>query len=231
VYRYLVDQGLLYHQYIPCVEPGPSREVLPFSISGPEWGDFLCTLFDLWYAGDTRRVSVRLFDSVLALLVDGVRNICHLGGNCCQYYVVEYNGDVFPCDFFVEKRLQLGNVMTDTWSALEASPLYREFGSRKRLWNPACDTCRHQSICAGDCLKHRFCVEGGDPRRLSHLCAGWRQFYDHALPRFQELARQVVADRHRQEPPQSSSPAVPGRNEPCPCGSGKKYKRCCGQLT
>jgi uncharacterized protein YecA (UPF0149 family) len=21
-----------------------------------------------------------------------------------------------------------------------------------------------------------------------------------------------------------------GRNEPCPCGSGKKYKKCCGRL-
>ncbi len=21
----------------------------------------------------------------------------------------------------------------------------------------------------------------------------------------------------------------PGRNEPCPCGSGKKYKKCCGK--
>jgi uncharacterized protein len=21
---------------------------------------------------------------------------------------------------------------------------------------------------------------------------------------------------------------VPGRNEPCPCGSGRKYKKCCG---
>ena len=22
-----------------------------------------------------------------------------------------------------------------------------------------------------------------------------------------------------------------GRNEPCPCGSGKKYKQCCGKLS
>ena len=22
---------------------------------------------------------------------------------------------------------------------------------------------------------------------------------------------------------------APGRNDPCPCGSGKKYKRCCGR--
>jgi uncharacterized protein YecA (UPF0149 family) len=21
----------------------------------------------------------------------------------------------------------------------------------------------------------------------------------------------------------------PGRNDPCPCGSGKKYKKCCGK--
>ena len=26
----------------------------------------------------------------------------------------------------------------------------------------------------------------------------------------------------------SSKPAV-GRNDPCPCGSGKKYKNCCGR--
>jgi uncharacterized protein YecA (UPF0149 family) len=25
-----------------------------------------------------------------------------------------------------------------------------------------------------------------------------------------------------------STARQPGRNEPCPCGSGKKYKRCCG---
>jgi SEC-C motif domain protein len=37
-----------------------------------------------------------------------------------------------------------------------------------------------------------------------------------------------------QRPPTSSSQPVPqsapkvGRNDPCPCGSGKKYKKCCG---
>lgn len=28
-----------------------------------------------------------------------------------------------------------------------------------------------------------------------------------------------------------STTPKPGRNEPCPCGSGKKYKRCHGSLT
>ena len=30
------------------------------------------------------------------------------------------------------------------------------------------------------------------------------------------------------EMPQQSSVMKPSRNKPCPCGSGKKYKRCCG---
>ncbi len=34
----------------------------------------------------------------------------------------------------------------------------------------------------------------------------------------------------RAAPKTVRSPDTPGRNEPCPCGSGKKYKRCCGAL-
>ncbi len=31
----------------------------------------------------------------------------------------------------------------------------------------------------------------------------------------------------QQRPSNSTRPATVGRNDPCPCGSGKKYKRCC----
>ncbi len=231
VYRYLVDQGFLYHQYIPCVEPDSYHNLLPFSISGPEWGEFLCTVFDVWYARDTRRVSIRLFDSILLYLLDGVRNICHFGTNCCQYFVVEHNGDVYPCDFFVEKPLWLGNVMEDSWAALQSSPVYRSFGARKRQWASACDACEFVDLCQGDCLKHRLCADGGDPRRLSLLCEGWKMFYSHTLPRFRELAARVARERAAFSGPGEAGAGAgpPGRNDPCPCGSGKKYKHCCGR--
>jgi hypothetical protein len=34
-----------------------------------------------------------------------------------------------------------------------------------------------------------------------------------------------LAQRRRQLRPQAA--VAPGRNEPCPCGSGRKYKKCC----
>ncbi|MBN2451752.1 MAG: anaerobic sulfatase maturase [Lentisphaeria bacterium] len=231
VYHYLCDNGFLFHQYIPCVEPDENRRILPFSIAAEEWGEFLCRVFDLWYAADTRRVSIRLFDSVLALLVDNVRNICPFGSNCCQYFVVEYNGDVFPCDFFVEKRLRIGNVTEDSWETMQQSPIYTSFGQQKSVWHERCDTCPWLWICQGDCLKHRLCTGGGDPRHLSGLCNGWRMFYEHTMPRFRELAEVVRQDRRRfaAESIPRGPGSVPGRNDPCPCGSGRKYKRCCGR--
>jgi uncharacterized protein len=208
--------------------------VLPFSVTAEQWGEFLCGIFDAWYPHDTRRVSVRLFDSIVALLVDGVRNICHLGRNCCQYFVVEYNGDVFPCDFFVEKRLCLGNIMTDPWQTLQKSPLYLDFGRQKTLWNPACDACPFASVCSGDCLKHRLCNNAGNPRQISRLCAGWKMFYSHTMPRFEQLAAEIRQERRLAAPAPPAYPpgsGSPGRNGPCPCGSGRKYKKCCGRGT
>jgi len=37
------------------------------------------------------------------------------------------------------------------------------------------------------------------------------------------LRREIALD------PPSQKKEKPGRNDPCPCGGGKKYKRCCGQ--
>jgi preprotein translocase subunit SecA len=43
---------------------------------------------------------------------------------------------------------------------------------------------------------------------------------------------QVLLDETTTRPPMPLAGAVPrvGRNEPCPCGSGKKYKHCHGKL-
>ncbi|MCX5709467.1 MAG: preprotein translocase subunit SecA [Candidatus Omnitrophica bacterium] len=42
-----------------------------------------------------------------------------------------------------------------------------------------------------------------------------------------EDASPIIPSRVAPKPVQSSGPKV-GRNDPCPCGSGKKYKKCCG---
>jgi uncharacterized protein len=232
VYQGLAADAHLFHQYIPCVEFDRAGRPMPFSVEPGAWGAFLCAIFDLWYASDTRRVSVRLFDSILFKLVNGVANVCHMGRDCRQYFMVEHNGDVYPCDFFAEPDLKLGNILHNTWEELLASPVYANFGACKATWNPACTACRWLDLCAGDCLKHRY-AGSRDPRRLSYLCEGWKVFYAHTHERFLKLADQIRRDRIQQnslfEQAAAGPAAAVGRNTACPCGSGKKYKACCGK--
>jgi len=214
VYRYLRDSGIMHHQYIPCVEFDEKGELRPYAITGRQWGMFLCGIFDEWFKTDTRTVSVRLFDSILNLMVRGVRTVCHMEDNCCQYFVVEYNGDVYPCDFFVDEDKKLGSIMENSWEELLASAKYADFGEQKSRWNRKCAGCGYLDYCMGDCLKHRFVMDK-NPENLSWLCSGWEMFFSHSLPRFREIAALLL--KHARNP---------GRNDPCPCGSGKKYKHC-----
>ncbi len=232
VYRYLTSQGFLFHQYIPCVEFDAMGQPLPFALTGELWGRFLCDLFDAWYPKDTRRVSIRLFDSILYRMAEGRPNVCHMGKDCRQYFMIEHNGDVYPCDFFAEPRLRLGNIMTHTWEELLASPVYREFGLSKTRRHPACENCPWLDLCQGDCLKHRF-YQTPEPRQLSHLCEGWKRFFAYTADRFSKLAEEIRHERAQRRAvldsllPAKLSP--PSRNAPCPCGSGRKFKHCCAR--
>lgn len=235
VYRYLVGEGWSHHQYIPCVEHDPSGALQPFAIEGEAWGRFLCELFEAWYPRDVGRISVRHFDALLDRLAPGGTSLCTLGRDCCQYLVVEHTGDLYPCDFFVEAPRRIGNLMSMSWAQALAAPTYRTFGAQKVRWHPACADCPYLDLCAGDCLKHRLVGPAPDPRRLSSLCAGWRLFFDRALPTLRRLAQEIREARRKAPlPPAPPRPSPPpagrvGRNAPCPCGSGRKHKLCCGR--
>ena len=225
IYLYLREKGFYYHQYIPCVEFDEINNPKSFSITGEEWGVFLCNLFDQWIKADINKISIRLFDSILEYLVNGSYNVCHMGKNCCQYFVVEYDGSIYPCDFFVQEDLLLGNVLVNKWEDILNSSIYLKFGQKKSNWHKDCDSCHFINLCHGDCQKFRI-GSFQNSKILSVLCKGWKKFYTYALPKFKILADKVRSGNKLTSTIQIKSKKI-GRNSPCPCGSGKKYKNCC----
>ncbi len=238
IYRYLHDLRCFFHQYIPCVEfdENSNNKPFPYTITGKQWGKFLCEVFDEWFSNDTFSVSVRLFDSILEYLVHDVANVCHMNTNCNSYFMVEYNGDVYPCDFFSDQPHKLGNILQNSWQDLQTSPKYLQFGKKKSEWNKLCDKCRFLTLCAADCIRHRL-YDHCNPGTQSWLCDGWKLFYDHTINEFKKLAsiiqtRQIRESINRQQLFSRLSQQIIkkiGRNDPCPCGTGIKYKKCCGR--
>lgn len=235
VYRYLKNLGVKYHQYIECVEFTPSGELAPFAISGVEWGKFICQIFDEWYKHDRYTVSVRLFDTILTKLVDRQAIACNVARDCRQYLVVEYNGDVYPCDFFVEPRFKLGNIMEYSWKEMLDSPLYEKFGMRKCAADEHCSECQWLGLCAGCCPKNRP-DHKQDAKAVSELCAGWKMFYSHTIKRFKSMASEIKQKRAVEHQAQIHQQLMRmlqqgkiGMEAPCPCGSGKLLKDCMEQ--
>jgi len=196
IYEYLTkDVGATFLQFVECVElDGRGGGAAPYSVSPREWGSFLCEIFDAWQVADTRRVSIRLFDTILAKLATGRELCCTVGQDCRQYFVVEHNGDVYPCDFHVLPEWRLGNILTHSWDEMAESETFRAFGARKLDLHADCRACEYLSLCAGDCPKNRVGHVPGPAHEKSYLCEGWRMFYAHALPRLKVLAETVRAE-------------------------------------
>jgi uncharacterized protein len=187
LYRYFVEHGLVDLQFIPLVDDQRQRSGRPLAVSGRRWGEFLCGLFDAWWPHDVGRVSVRHFDAVAARLARGEEQLCTLAGDCRHYLVVEHDGSVYPCDFFVRSELRLGDVLSDSLEDLFDCEAFRTFAAAKKNVPAACRGCPYRPLCGGDCPANR------PPGRASLLCEGWRMFFAHTAPRFERLVTMRAA--------------------------------------
>ncbi|MHB9029414.1 MAG: anaerobic sulfatase maturase [Candidatus Latescibacterota bacterium] len=220
IYRFLVENGFHYLQFISCLE-ADDGVVAPFSVEPETYGRFLCRLFDEWFRDGYPYVSIRLFDNLLQHRVGQIPECCMYREECGGYLVVEYNGDLYPCDFFVTGDWLLGNITRDDIGRVAESEKFKEFTTLRQRPRAECAACPELKFCHRGCVKSRF-LPGMDYSALDYLCRSYKMFFDYTRERYDFLAWDIVR-RHRGEP----APAIPGRNDPCFCGSGRKYKKCC----
>jgi uncharacterized protein len=226
IYDYFVGDGFAYLQFIPCVERDPHTGLpTPFSVRPRQFGDFLCALFDRWYHDGEPEVSIRDFDAILAVYLGQEAPLCSYQERCGSYLVVEYNGDLYPCDFCVRAEHLIGNVQSISLQEAFAATQVRALGDGKARPRTECQVCAWRQICHQGCP--RMLNLAGDGRH--YLCRAYQQFFHHSRPGFEDLARRAL-ERQGLSTTEMRTPVVAvGRNDPCPCGSGKKHKQCCGR--
>jgi len=225
IYDYFLSQGWHYMQFIPCVELDPATgQLADFSVEPERFGDFLCALFDKWYNGGHPQASVRDFEAILAAHLGQEPPLCSYQRECGSYLVVEHNGDVYPCDFMVDQEHHLGNLLETPLGALFASEGLKCFAAEKAAPRPECRACAWLPHCNQGCP--RFVGLDG-PRH--YLCRAYQRFFAHSREGFVRLRDQILRERGLAPAKAPRPPARPvGRNDPCPCGSGRKFKACCG---
>lgn len=243
VYRFLRDSvGAAYIQFVPVVHRANDTgfqegdQVTDDSVTAVQYGRFLIAVFDEWVRRDVGRVFVQVFDVALAAWAGLPPGLCIFEETCGTALALEHTGDLFSCDHFVEPRHYLGNIREDDLVLLVGSEQQMRFGLAKRDTLPHyCRSCQVRFVCNGGCPKDRFIrTPDGEPG-LNYLCEGYKTFFTHIAPAMEFMASELKAARApanimahlaRQEEALQQALATTGRNDPCPCGSGRKFKHC-----
>jgi uncharacterized protein len=246
VYRFIRDEiPAQFMQFIPIVERDnetgfqEGTDVTERSITAAGYGRFLSTIFDEWVRRDVGRVFVQIFDVALAAWSGNRPGLCVFEETCGLALALEHNGDLYSCDHFVEPKHKLGNIVDVNMIDMVTSDQQRAFGQAKRDTLPQyCLDCEVRFVCNGGCPKNRFIETPDGEPGLNFLCAGYRHFFNHIDRPMKIMAHElnhgrapanvmmILAEEERQLERQF---ATAGRNDPCPCGSGLKFKRCHGK--
>ena len=211
------------------------------SVTSDGWGRFLTSVFDEWVVSDVGTVFVQMFDAALASWLGAPPSVCIFSETCGNALTVEHTGDVYSCDHFVEPRYLLGNIRERHLLEMVASPEQRKFGTDKRDTLPRyCRECPVRFACHGECPRNRFIQTPDGEAGLNYLCAGYLSFFTHVDRPMRLMADLLKRGRHAdevmgllaaEEAAFRVAVAKAGRNDPCPCGSGRKTKVCHGAVS
>jgi uncharacterized protein len=218
------------------------------SVKPKQYGAFLIGVFEEWVRRDVAQVYVQLFDVTLGNYV-GEQTLCVFSPTCGNALALEHNGDLYSCDHYVEPDYLLGNILegTDAGKGGATPPLLEfvasdqqvKFGTDKRDTLPAyCRACEVRFVCHGGCPRNRFIKTPEGEEGLNYLCAGYKLFFNHVDEPMRVMAGLLGQNRApseimrwyaAQDLKQAQAFADAGPNDPWPCGSGEKFKKCHGR--
>ena len=91
-----------------------------------------------------------------------------------------------------------------------------------------CENCKWLEFCYNGCPKFRGIVKSEPPNKF-YYCESYKTFFEYCFTRIKKLALMImdIQGRNHRKSSVVAGEKI-GRNEPCHCGSGKKYKYCCG---
>lgn len=191
VYNFFKKNNFQYIQFIPCLDPldeEPGGH--SYSLTPDRFTNFLKTLFDVWYDDikQGKEISIRYFDNLVGMVMGYPPENCGMSGVCQCQFVVEADGGVYPCDFYVVDEWYLGNLKDEGFDEIGQSKTALEFMEVSKHIDLKCKECKWLNICRGGCRRNREPFVDNKPE-LNYFCPSYMEFFEYVTPRLDELAR------------------------------------------
>lgn len=189
IYEQYRKLGFSWQQYIACLDPIWEKQgQQDYSLTPRAYGQFLIDLFTLWELDlkQGRQPYIRQFENYIGILMGQQAESCEQRGICSFQNIVEADGSVYPCDFYVLDEYKLGNLNRDSFETIHKRRLESGFVEKSCHHTQECQSCVYFGICRGGCRRHR--EQPGTAPGENYFCEGYRMFFDACLPRMKEIA-------------------------------------------
>ena len=193
IYKEYQTRGWDYQQYIACLDPlGEERGKNPYALTPVQYGSFLIELFQIWYEDWKKKKQpyIRQFDNYIGILMGYQPESCDQRGSCGVQTVVEADGSVYPCDFYMLDEYYLGNLNEHRIEDIERMRKEIEFIERSEKVSEECRKCQYYRICRGGCQRNRE-RNSYSGEYENYFCSGYKMFFDACLEQLKEIAREV----------------------------------------
>ena len=192
VWEGMKKAGFRYLQFIPCLDPFGEKPEESFAPTPERLGEFYVRIFNLWYrdfmAGEY--ISVRWFDNLVRMAMGERPEMCGLMGFCPGQLVIEGDGSVYPCDFYVNEKYRLGNLAEESFSEMLASDAMLCFTEPSYAHEKECETCDCRYFCRGGCRRDRENELGGAIGK-NRFCAAYRAFFAAFMPKLPSIMEKL----------------------------------------
>ena len=189
IYKEYRARGWNYMQFITCLDPlGEPRGQKEYSLLPKTYGQFLIDLFDLWFEDlkNNDAPFIRQFENYVGILLGYEPESCEQRGICDIQNVVEADGSVYPCDFYVLDEFCLGNLNEDLLPAIYERRGKIGYVERSRNHPAECKSCPYFMLCRGGCYRSR--ITAPDPDGLNYFCPGYKMFFDSCGEKLRQAA-------------------------------------------
>jgi uncharacterized protein len=160
LFNYYVRSNVKYVQLIPCLKSldFESGDTLSkYDLAPQEYAEFLKGFFEEWYDAlkNNNYISIRQFDNLILMLKGQPPEQCGLSGSCNLQCVVEADGSVYPCDFYVLDKFKQGNLHSNSLEEMLHSAGSKAFLDYKIPASSLCQGCKVFHLCGGGCKRYR----------------------------------------------------------------------------
>lgn len=193
IYAFYQKNNFRYLQFIACLDPiGETPGERDYSLTPEAYGKFLIELFDLWYLDlcGGKQPYIRQFENYIAILLGYQPESCEQRGICSVQNVVEADGSVYPCDFYVMDAYRIGNFNQDSFKTIRERGKTCGFVEQSLQQKETCINCPYGELCRGGCRRHRMVDENGQLGE-NYFCQSYQMFFEAALPRMREIAMRL----------------------------------------